>query len=69
MARRVRGLVRLHLRNDTRSVEGILTEIVEGHYRLANSRILNDQNPDHDTKLDGESFWRFDQVLFVQKLG
>lgn len=70
MKSRVRGLVRLHLRRDPRSVEGILTGIVEGHYQLAKSRFINDANPEHDDKpFDGETFWRLDEVLLVQKLG
>lgn len=69
MKSRVRGLVRLHLSGDPRSVEGILTGIVEGHYRLAKSRLLNDTNPEHDTPIDGESFWPVRQILYVQKLG
>lgn len=69
MKSRVRGVVRLHLKNDPRSVEGLLTGIVEGHYRLALSRMLNDTNPEHDTQIDGESFWPAAGILYVQKIG
>jgi hypothetical protein len=69
MRRRVRGLVRLHLRRDPRSVEGICVGIVEGHYELVRSRFLNDSNPEHDDPpFDGTTFWREDEVLLVQRL-
>ena len=67
MRSRIRGVVRLHLIGDTRSVAGIMLGTVDGHYRLAKSRMLNDANPEHDTPIDGDSFWKYDRVLFVQK--
>lgn len=70
MRRHLRGLVRLHLKRDPRSVEGICVGIVDGHYQLARSRFLNDANPEHDDKpFDGDTFWRLDDVLLVQRMG
>jgi hypothetical protein len=67
--RRIRGLVRLHLVGDKRSVEGILLGTVEGHYRLANAKLLVDTNREHDVPVDGEAFWPTERVLYVQKVG
>lgn len=69
MRARVRGVVRLHLVGDVRSVEGLLTGVVEGHYRLVMSRLLNDANAEHDTPIDGESFWPTAKIFYVQKIG
>jgi hypothetical protein len=66
---RVRGLVRLHLKKDDRSFEGLLLGIVEGHYRLANARLMVDTNREHDKKVDGEAFVPVGDVHFVQKVG
>lgn len=69
MRSRIRGVVRLHLVGDQRSVEGLLVGVVEGHYKLVMSRMLNDSNPEHDTPIDGESFWPAAKVFYVQKIG
>lgn len=67
--RRVRGLVRLHMKNDRRSFEGVLLGTVEGHYRLANARLLVDTNREHDIELDGDAFVPTGDVYYVQKVG
>jgi hypothetical protein len=68
MLRRTR-LVRLHLTNDERSVEGILVGIKAGHYVLANAKILVDSNREHDIPVDGQDWWPRERVLHVQVLG
>jgi hypothetical protein len=65
----VRGLVRLHMKKDPRSFEGLLVEIVENHYRLANARLLLNTNRGDDVPIDGDSFVRLDDVHYVQKVG
>lgn len=67
--RRVRGLVRLHQKNDRRSFEGVLLGIVEGHFRLANAKLLVDTNREHDVKIDGEAYVPVGDVHYVQKVG
>ncbi len=67
--RRVRGLVRLHQKNDPRSFEGLLLGVVEGHYRLTNAKLLVDTNREHDIKIDGEVFVPLAGVQYVQKVG
>lgn len=67
--RRVRGLVRLHQKKDSRSFEGLLLGVVEGHYRLTNARLLVDTNSEHDIKIDGEAFVPCAEVQYVQKVG
>jgi hypothetical protein len=69
MKRRVRGLVRLHMKKDKRSFEGLLLETVEGHYRLANAKLLQDTNREHDVAIDGDSFVPCADVHYVQKVG
>jgi hypothetical protein len=67
--RRVRGLVRLHQKNDPRSFEGLLLGIVEGHYRLANAKLLVDRIRDNDVAIDGEAFVPVGDIQYVQKVG
>jgi len=69
MRKRVRGLVRLHQKRDQRSFEGLLLGTVEGHYQLANAKLLVDTNREHDVKLDGEVFVPVGDVHYVQKVG
>jgi hypothetical protein len=66
---RVRGLVRLHMKTDPRSFEGLLLEITEGHYRLAKTKILVDTNREHDVPVDGETYVPVGDVYYVQKVG
>lgn len=69
MRRRVRGLVRLHRPQGEPTVEGLLLGIVEDHYRLANAKLLQDNNREHDVPVDGEMFIHMRRVLHVQKVG
>jgi hypothetical protein len=66
---RVRGVVRLHMKKDPRSFEGLLLEIAEGHYRLTNAKLLVDSNREHDVQLDGETFVPVGDVYYCQKVG
>jgi hypothetical protein len=65
----VRGLVRLHMKKDPRSFEGLLLEIVEGHYRLANARLLVNTNSADDIPVDGDTFVPCGDVHYAQKVG
>lgn len=67
--RRIRGLVRLHQKKDPRSFEGLLIGVVEGHYRLANAKLLVDNNREHDVTYDGEIFVPRVDVWHVEKVG
>ena len=62
-------LVRLHLRDDPRSVEGVLIGEKAGHYVLAKAKILMDSNREHDIPVDGEDWWLRERVLHVQVIG
>lgn len=67
--RRVRGLVRLHMKKDQRSFEGLLLGIVEGHFQLANAKLLVDTNREHDVPIDGGAYVPVGDVHYVQKVG
>jgi hypothetical protein len=69
MRRRVRGLVRLHQPKGEPTIEGLLLEIVEDHYRLVNAKLLVDTNREHDVEIDGEMYVQLSRVLHVQKVG
>lgn len=60
-------LVRLHLRNDEPSFEGILMDDLAGHYRLMNVSLFQDEG--EAVKLEGESWIPRERVLFVQVIG
>lgn len=59
--------MRLHLKSDPRSVEGILLGEDARHYRLVNAKILH--APVAPVELDGEAWWPLKDVLFLQVLG
>lgn len=61
--------MRLHQKNDRRSFEGLLLGIAEGHYRLANAKLLVDGNREHDLVLDGEVYVPCADVHYLQKVG
>lgn len=67
--RRVRGLVRLHMKKDPRSFEGLLVGSIDGHYQLTNAKFLQDANREHDVAIDGETFVPKSDVHYVQKVG
>lgn len=59
--------VRLHLKNDAPSIEGILVGTVDGHYLLKIPRVLKAAG---DTiTLDGDVEVPRSNVLFLQRLG
>ncbi len=59
--------VRLHMKDDTPSLEGFLTGTVDNHYRLAKPAIL--EREDRTVDLSGEAWVARERVLFVQVLG
>lgn len=68
MLRRRTRLVRLHLKNDPRSVEGILVHADRLHYILSNARIIVATSRERDTELDGKTWWPREDVFHVQEL-
>ncbi len=68
MFRRKR-LVRLHLKNDPRAVEGIVTHVDADHYYLENARLIVSTVREQDVPVDGRMWWPRKDVLYVQELG
>ncbi len=68
MFRRKR-LVRLHLKNDPRAIEGIVTHVDVDHYYLENARIISSAQRDKDVPLDGRLWWPRKDVLYLQEIG
>lgn len=66
---RRKRLVRLHLKEDPRSIEGVLVGEDARHYRLANAKMLSAVRREDDTPIDGEAWWPRADVLYVQVLG
>lgn len=62
-------LVKLHLKNDPRSVEGVLVRWDGTHYHLENARILMSARREDDVPIDAGAWWPRADVLFVQVLG
>jgi hypothetical protein len=64
--RRWRRLARVHFADGSPSIEGVVLEIVAGHYRVANAQVVQaDGDP---VPLDGEAWIPTAGVLFVQVL-
>jgi hypothetical protein len=61
-------LVRLHLKNDPRSIEGVLVYYDRDHYILQSARVLSTTSRDHDRGLDDRTWWPREDVLTVQEL-
>lgn len=68
MLRRRTRVVRLHLKNDPRSIEGVLVHADRMHYILQNARILVSSRREQDTELDGRTWWPREDVFHVQEL-
>lgn len=68
MLRRRQRLVRLHLKNDPRSVEGVLVHADRMHYILLSARILVSTRREEDAALDGRTWWPREDVFHVQEL-
>lgn len=59
--------VRVHLRDETRSLEGIWVGNAAGHYRLAAAEQL--EAVDRTLELEGEAWIPRERVLYLQVLG
>jgi hypothetical protein len=59
--------VRVHLRDETRSLEGIWVGSAAGHYRLAAAEQL--ESADRTLELEGEAWIPRERVLYLQVLG
>lgn len=59
--------VRVHLLNETRSVEGVWVGNSGGHYRLAAAQQL--ESDDRVIALDGEAWIPRERVLYMQVVG
>lgn len=59
--------VRLHLRDDPRTVEGILTHIDADHYYVTHSRLIVSSVREHDVPFDGVTWWPRRSILCVQE--
>jgi hypothetical protein len=59
--------VLLHLKDETRSLEGIWIGMSAGHYRLAAPKQLEDA--DRSFAVEGEAWVPRERVLYVQVLG
>lgn len=59
--------VRLHLKDEDRSLEGIWVGMAAGHYRLAAVQQLEDH--DRSFAVEGEAWVPRDRVLYLQVLG
>lgn len=66
---RRRRLVRLHLKNDPRAIEGILTHLDRDHYYLEHTRIIMAPDRAKDVPVDGRAWWPRRDVLYLQELG
>lgn len=60
-------LVRLHMREQAPSVEGVLTRQWAGHYVIAAPKVLESAEVTHE--LEGELFVPRERVLYVQVTG
>jgi len=68
MAMRLRKRrVRLHLKDNAPSIDGILTGSVDGHYLLKVARLV--QGANETITLDGDVEVPRKNVLFLQRLG
>jgi hypothetical protein len=66
---RRKRLLRLHLKDEDRSIEGIFLGYEAGHYRLANARLIESvAGQVQSYGLDGESWVPRDRVLYGQVL-
>jgi hypothetical protein len=63
-----RRRVRLHLKNNAPSIDGLLVGTVDGHYHLKIARLVT-AGDDADVQLDGDIEVPRLNVLFLQRLG
>ncbi len=61
--------MRLHLKNDPRTIEGYLAAVTREHYELVNTKILISPVRERDVDVDGQVWWPRADVLYVQVLG
>jgi hypothetical protein len=61
--------VRLHLKGDPRTIEGILVYLDTDHYFLENARMIVSTVRDQDVPIDGRLWWQRKDVLHLQELG
>jgi hypothetical protein len=59
--------VRVHLKDNAPSIEGVLVANVDGHYLLKVPKVLN--GTDETISLNGEVEIPRKNVLFIQRLG
>jgi hypothetical protein len=59
--------VRLHLKDENRSLEGIWIGMGAGHYRLASATQL--EAVDRTIELEGEAWVPRERVLYMQVIG
>ena len=62
-----RRRVRLHLKDGSPSIEGILFGTVDGHYLLKAARLL--KGPEETLSLQGDVEVPRQNVLFLQRIG
>jgi hypothetical protein len=60
---RRRRLVRLHLRKDDSSFEGVLVDVIRGHYSLENARLILAAE---QSRIVGNVWVQKADVLFLQ---
>jgi hypothetical protein len=60
--------VRLHLKDDPRTVEGILTHTDADHYYLAHARLIISTVRGQDVPFDGRTWWPRKDVLCLQEI-
>lgn len=68
LRRRTPRLVRLHLKQDPRSIEGVLVHADRMHYVLQSARIIFAASRDSDRELDGRTWWPREDVFHVQEI-
>lgn len=68
LRRREKRVVRLHLKNDPRSIEGILYHEDQRHYYLFNAKVIVSTHREKDTELDGKTWWPRTDVFHVQEI-
>jgi hypothetical protein len=66
---RRKRLVMLHLKNDPRTIQGIVTHVDADHYYLENARIIVSTATQQDVPIDGRLWWPRKDVLYLQEIG
>lgn len=64
-----RRLVRLHLVDPFPSIEGILVNSHDGHYRLLKPSVIEAEDRTRELSSGSEAWVPKERVIFVQRLG